>query len=238
MLTAVQQEKCLGNEKNKTKLIELLVETLTARGLEANTATEDVDLLVLLTALTTPDRNAFFMKPGRGNIEDKVYSTRQLQEQPFSGSNLFIRSFTGCDTCAIFNDNKLSILKCFLKMPNETKAMPGIYYDPNSTLDAVAQAGEEMFLTMYQDPPIERDLNNHRYNSFVKSSTKVKANLASLPMTKGAAKQHYFRVYIHMQQWLDNDSLNPTRWGWVRDNGGVLNPVRTTYLIAPYSVLI
>ncbi|KAJ8883313.1 hypothetical protein PR048_015156 [Dryococelus australis] len=92
----------LANEKNKTKLIEILVETLTARGIEAGTTTrdadcsivrcglikvtflssvvvigEDDDLLVLLTALTPPDRNVSFMKPGRGNIENKVYSTRQ-----------------------------------------------------------------------------------------------------------------------------------------------------------------
>ncbi|KAJ8897683.1 hypothetical protein PR048_003033 [Dryococelus australis] len=174
MLATVQQENFLANEKNKTKLIELLVETLTARGIEASTATrdadgsivkcslnkvtshssvvvigEDVDLLILLTALTPPDRNVYFMKPGRGNTEDKVYSTRQLQELPFSGFILFIHSFTGCDTtCAIFNKSLIV-----------DREVPG--------------------------PPSERELNNHRYNSFVKSSTKVKANLASLPPTKG-----------------------------------------------------
>ncbi|KAJ8875737.1 hypothetical protein PR048_023636 [Dryococelus australis] len=149
------------------------------------------------------------MKPGRGNIEDKVYSTRQLQELPFSGAILFIDSFTECDTtCAIFIKNKLSILKCFLKMPNETKAIANIFYDPTSTPDAVAQTGEEMFLTMYQAPSSERDLINHLYNSFVKSSIKVKANLASLPLTQGAAKQHSFRVYLQTQQWLENDSLS------------------------------
>ncbi|KAJ8874571.1 hypothetical protein PR048_025437 [Dryococelus australis] len=124
------------------------------------------------------------MKPGSGNIEDKVYSTRQLQELPFSRSILFIHSFTGWDTtCAIFNKNKLSILKCFLKMPNETNAIADIFYNPTSTPGAVAQAGEEMFITMYQASPSERDLNNHRYNSFMKSSTKVKANLAVLTPT-------------------------------------------------------
>ncbi|KAJ8889350.1 hypothetical protein PR048_008849 [Dryococelus australis] len=198
MLASVQQKDFLANEKNKTKLIELLVETLTARGIEASNATgdtdgsivrcglnkvtshssvvaigEDVDLLVLLIALTPPDRNVYFMKPGRGNIEDKVYYTRQLQDLPFSGSILFIHSFTRYVTTSIAD----------------------IFYDPTSTPDAVAQAGEEMFLNMYQTPPSERDLNNHRYNSFVKSSTKVKANLASLPPTDGAAKQHSFRVY-------------------------------------------
>ncbi|KAJ8890034.1 hypothetical protein PR048_009540 [Dryococelus australis] len=207
-----QQENFLANVMNKTKLIELLVETLTVRGIEASSATgdtddsivrcglnkvtshssvvvigEDVDLLVLLTVLTPPERNVG--KPGRENIEGKVYSTRQLQELPL------------------------------------------VYL-------SLSQAGDEMFLTMYRAPPSERDLNNHRYNSFVKSSTKAIANLASLSPSQGSAKQHSFRVYLPTQQWLDNDSLNPARWGWVRDDGGVLNPVKTTYPIAPDSVLI
>ncbi|KAJ8865980.1 hypothetical protein PR048_033504 [Dryococelus australis] len=234
MLVTAQQS-FLTNEKNNNKLIELSVETLTARGIEVSTATgdidgsivrrglnkvtshssvvvigEDVDLIVLLTALTPPGRKVYFMKPGRGNIEDKVYSTRQLYALPFSGSILFIHSFTG--------------------------SMADIFYDPTSTPDAVAQAQEEMFLTMYQAPPSERDLNNHRCNSFVKSSTKVKANLASLPPIQCAAKQHSLRVYLLTQRWLDDDSLNPAHWGWVRDDGGVLNPVETTYPTAPDSV--
>ncbi|KAJ8868366.1 hypothetical protein PR048_029882 [Dryococelus australis] len=45
-------------------------------------------------------------------------------------------------------------------MQNETKAIVVILYDPTSTPDAVAQAGDEMSLTMCQAPPSERDLNN------------------------------------------------------------------------------
>ncbi|KAJ8878972.1 hypothetical protein PR048_019576 [Dryococelus australis] len=197
MLATVQQENFLANEKNKTKLSELLVETLTSRGIEASTATgdtygstvrsglnkvtshlsvvvigEDVDLLILLTALVPPDRNVHFMKP--------------------------LTSST----------------------------------NPPSTPDAVAQAGEEMFLTMYQTPPSECDLNNHPYNSFVKSSTKVIANLASLPPTKGAAKQHTYRHNNDLTM-----TLNPERCGWVWDNCGVLNPVKTTDPVAPNSTL-
>ncbi|KAJ8868090.1 hypothetical protein PR048_031899 [Dryococelus australis] len=118
------QVNFLANEKNKTKLIELLVEMLNARGTKASTTTgdadgsivrcglnkvtshssvvvigENVDLLVLLTALSPSERN-----------------------------------------------------KCFLKMPNETKAIADNFYDLTSTPDAVAQGGEEMFFTMYQAP--------------------------------------------------------------------------------------
>ncbi|KAJ8883901.1 hypothetical protein PR048_015756 [Dryococelus australis] len=45
------------------------------------------------------------------------------------------------------------------------------------------------------------------------------------------------RLTSHAGDGLNNDSLKPERWGWVRDDGGVLNPVNTTYPIAPDSVL-
>ncbi|KAJ8880631.1 hypothetical protein PR048_017101 [Dryococelus australis] len=180
MLATVQQENSHANEKKKTKLIGLLVETLTARGIEAITATGNADGSIVRCGLNKVTSHSSVVVSG----EDV-----DLLKLPFSGSILPMHSFTGRDTtCAIFNKSKLSILKCFLKLPNETKAIADIVYDPTSTPDAVAQAGEEMFRTMYQAQPNEGDLNNHRYNSFVKYSTKVKANLASLPPTIGAAK--------------------------------------------------
>ncbi|KAJ8883512.1 hypothetical protein PR048_015356 [Dryococelus australis] len=59
-----------------------------------------------------------------------------------------------------------------------------------------------------------------------------------MPQTKGAVKQYSFRVYLQTQQWLDNDFLNPARWGLVRDDGGVLNPIKRIDPIAPDSILI
>lgn len=49
-------------------------------------------LLEMLTcssylALTPPDGNVYIMKTGRGYFDDKQYSTRQLQELPFSRFN-------------------------------------------------------------------------------------------------------------------------------------------------------
>ncbi|KAJ8886949.1 hypothetical protein PR048_013163 [Dryococelus australis] len=221
MLATVQKENFLANEK-KTKPIEFLAETLTARTIEASTAKGDADDSI----------------PGRGNIEDKVYSTRQLQELPFSGSILFVHSFTGRDTiCETFNKSKLSILKCFLKLPNETKAIADIFSDPTSTPDAVAQAGYETFLTLYQARQSECDLNNNRHNCFVKSSTKVKSNLASLPPTKGAAKQHSPECIYRHNNGLTTTLSIQNIGGWARYDGGVLNTAKTTAPIAPDSIL-
>ncbi|KAJ8872237.1 hypothetical protein PR048_025839 [Dryococelus australis] len=192
MLATVQQKDFLANEKNK--MVELLIEMLTARGIGVSTATGDteggivrcdlnkvtshspvvviggdVDLLILLTALIPPDRNVYFMKPERGDI-DKIYSTRQLQELPFSGSIL----------------------------PHQVS---------------------------------EHDLNNHQYNSFVKSFTKV------LHCHRPKVQPSNLSECIYRHNNVLTTTLNPARWGWVRDDGGVLNPIKKMDPIAPDSIL-
>lgn len=56
--------------------------------------------------------------------------------------------------------------------------------------EIIERAGEDMFLLMYQAAHGQKDLNRHRYTCFIKSSTKARGNLASLPPTKGAAEQN------------------------------------------------
>ncbi|KAJ8889438.1 hypothetical protein PR048_008937 [Dryococelus australis] len=157
MLATVQQENFLANEKNKTELIGSLIETLTARGIEASTATGDTDGSIVRCGL------------------NKVTSHSSV--------------------VVIGEDVDLLVLLIALTPPAEIS--PSWSEDVSHNVPV---------------PASERDLNNHRYNSFVKSSTKMKANLASLPPTK-------------------------ERWGWVQYDGGALNPVKTTYPIAPDSVL-
>jgi len=42
---------------------------------------EDIDLLIILTGLAPTTNNIFFMKPGKGTIERRIYSTNSLQSQ-------------------------------------------------------------------------------------------------------------------------------------------------------------
>ncbi|GBN72167.1 hypothetical protein AVEN_131221-1 [Araneus ventricosus] len=72
---------------------------------------------------------------------------------------------------------------------NQIKNISGIFYNPSSILDAISQAGEKMFLAGYKAPTNE---HNHRYAAFLKSSTKIKSDLSSIPPTKGEAEQHLF----------------------------------------------
>ena len=56
-----------------------------------------------------------------------------------------------------------------------------------------------------------------RYYAFThaiaKKSVKDSFNLATLPPTSAAAKQHILRTYLQVQKWIGNE-LEPTDWGW------------------------
>lgn len=261
MTANVQQEHFLANQQNKAKLIHLLVETLMASGVEATVALgdadvpiiqcalnkyagepvvvvgEDTDLLVILVALTPSTSKLFFLKPGRGSADNKLYCSQDIQHLSFSGSLLFIHSFSGCDTTsAIYNRSKATMVKLFQKNPDKCRAIADIFYNPQSTPEGVVQAGEEMFLMVYQALPSEHDLDHHRYRSFVKSTSKVKTNLASLPPTKTSARQHSLRVFHQVQMWLLNP-LPPEEWGWKRGSDGDLIPIKNTAPPTPNEVL-
>ena len=124
-----------------------------------------MDLVVLLIALAPPDSNIYFLKPGRGKVEAKLFSTKQLQELPFSQSILLLHAFSGCDTTsAIYKNGKATMVALFEKQPSQMKDIAEIFYNPSSTPDGVSQAGEKMFLAIYTANANQHDLNNHRYS--------------------------------------------------------------------------
>ena len=262
MNVTIQQEHFLSNEKNKTRLIQLLTEKMVMRGIEARIANgdadsvivrcasekavshqtviiigEDVDLVVLLIALASAENDIYFLKPGKGNVEAKLFSTRKLKELPFSEVILFLHAFSGCDTTsAIYKKSKAIMVNLFKKQSRLIRDIASIFYSSSSTQNEISQAGEKMFLTIYNANANEKDLNNYRYLFFLKSSTKIKADLSSFPPTKGAAEQHSFRVYLQIQQWLDNN-LHPEQWGWTRIEDGSLFPITTNDPVAPEKIL-
>lgn len=64
---------------------------------------------------------------------------------------------------------------------------------------------------------------------------KSKFNLASLPPTKAAARQHSFRTYHQVQQWY-GAKKNPEVWGWKKNKNG-LTPITTLKEPAPKKLL-
>lgn len=60
---------------------------------------EDVDLLVILIARTPSQKHIFFLKPGKGNVDTKIYSsTNSMNHYNFGREHiLFLHAVTGYD---------------------------------------------------------------------------------------------------------------------------------------------
>lgn len=73
---------------------------------------EDVDLLILLTALAPAYSNIYLRKPGRGNTAERLYSAHSLKHKEVAENILFLHAFSGCDaTSALFNQGKKSFVR-------------------------------------------------------------------------------------------------------------------------------
>ncbi|GBN55287.1 hypothetical protein AVEN_220341-1 [Araneus ventricosus] len=73
------------------------------------------------------------------------------------------------------------------------------FITPHSTPDAISRAGEKMFLAIYKAHANEHNLNNNRYAAFLKSSTKIKANLSSISPTDGTASNTRLAMCIYFR---------------------------------------
>ncbi|GBN82116.1 hypothetical protein AVEN_224052-1 [Araneus ventricosus] len=103
MTVTVQQEHFLSNGRNKTRLIQLLRQKMTSKGIETRVAKgdadtyivrcglekvtptvaiigEDVNLIMILIALAPAESDIYFMKHGKGKVEAEIFSTRKLQK--------------------------------------------------------------------------------------------------------------------------------------------------------------
>ncbi|GFW13738.1 uncharacterized protein TNCV_2105621 [Trichonephila clavipes] len=212
----VTQDKFSSNNKNKSRLIEisrikladnnmfacqaesdadkLIVDT--AINLEENNfviVSEDIDVLVILTALVNEDREKYFLKPSKGEVQQKIFSSRRLKETlPKCKEHiLFLHTFTGCDTTsAFFNKGKIKFAKNFEKIHDLHKSAE-VFKNVNEDLNNIFQAGVTCVLDLYGASAKIKDLNTLRYNSFIKATAKnPSVLLSSLPHTIDAAFEH------------------------------------------------
>lgn len=56
-----------------------------------------------------------------------------------------------------------------------------------------------------------------------------------LPPTKAASRQHFYRVYYQVQEWIGN-KLNPLEWGWISKNN-TLVPNTGVLEVAPEFIM-
>ncbi|GBN00462.1 hypothetical protein AVEN_30313-1 [Araneus ventricosus] len=111
---------------------------------------------------------------------------------------------------------KRNIVTLFKNQLIQMKNIADIFYNPSSTPAAVSQAGEKMFLAIYKAPADEHNLNNRRYAAFLTSSTKIRADLFSITLTKGSAEQHAFSnvfLFWHLEWYLYQRCISRRRGG-------------------------
>lgn len=142
-LPTLSHEKFLGNETNKANLLCLLKTALSevdftvdqaesdadavivrcalaaSQSYSVTIIAEDIDILVLLTALGRNQTNVFFLKPSKGRTSEQFYCPSGFKYDDVIAENLlFLHAFSGCDTTsAAYNMGKVKFIKILQKHP-------------------------------------------------------------------------------------------------------------------------
>ena len=201
----IAQEKFLSNNKNKSRFITLLKKKLSDNNISCMQAkgdadrliietaldiqssnvavvSEDIDVLVILTALCPSNKEIYFIKPSKQNVLQKIYSSKSLYNkfpncQPYI---LFLHAFTGCDTTsAFFKRGKKNFAK-ILDNQETIQTAAATFYVEKQNIANILDCGVKCILGLYGAPKSVVDLDSARYHFFTKSSKKNTAiNLAS-----------------------------------------------------------
>lgn len=261
----INQSEFLGNAKNKMGLISLLTVHLQRGGCTVHQALGDADLLIVLTAIDEAEKNVEacvigedtdllvlltvhapsqkrlkMMIPKKGNQQEKVYTISDIQRDIGNMKDVLlpIYAFTGCDTIsAIYKKGKITPYKK-VQTNNALRTKLLVFNNPKADPSAVADAGKHFLLAMFGAKDTE-DLDFFRYQCYLQAIAKQPIHslfkLAALPPTSAASRQHSFRTYHQVQQWL-SEKKNPLEWGW-KKIGEHLRPVTTTHPAAPQELL-
>ena len=262
MPTTTTQTAFLANSKNKQRLIEMVSEKMRMAGIRVIQAEADADTLIVSTALTVAekeevpvvvvgtDTDLLVMLVARASSgtdtymkccsnPEMVFRVSDIQDALGDTRNylLAIHAITGCDTVsAIYRRGKRNPFRMVHKKGKDE--FLGTFANSASTPDEVEKAGEGFILQLYGASKYA-SLNKYRHIAYKRhigrSSLSSSFELASLPPTSAAAKQHSYRTYLTVQEWLGN-KLNPTDWGW-RAQEGTLIPVETESPVAPDTLL-
>ncbi|GBO38818.1 hypothetical protein AVEN_274190-1 [Araneus ventricosus] len=261
MTVPTNQQQFLANTHNKSRFISVLSEKLKAADIFVKQANNDadvliietalekfntnttivvgeyVDLLIIPTARTPTDRIIYFLKPGKAQIETKMYLSQSFTSYPKCQAHiLFLHAITGYDTTsAFFKRGKTKVLK-FFENRHDLIDCAEVFTNIGSSPDIILTNEIRFVLAVYGAPKKIDFIDKYRYLSFVKNTRNNKhVQLSCLPPTSAAAYQHLCPVDYQVQVWLGNE-LDPENWGWVlKDNS--LEPIQTLLLPAPEKLL-
>lgn len=259
----IKKELFLRNKKNKQRFIELLTKKLEGNGVSvsisfenvnitmANIAVQysklhdtvvvgkEVDLIMVLCFYATQDGcSMFYMYEETSRKPLQVFNITEMKNRLGAVKSkhiLFAHAMGGCKTTSqLHNISKMSL---YNKLDNDHFAnLAEIFCSPDSSEEAIINAGNEVFISVYNGKKNE-SLNKLRYRKFLEKNKRGTSTVTckTLPPTEAAAKFHYFRVFYQIQVWLEN-KLNPLNFGWVERNF-FLRPVSTKIPPAPASIL-
>lgn len=166
-----------------------------------------------------------------------MYSAHSLKGGSCIEKNiLFLHAFSGCDTTsALFQQGKLKFLTVLGKNEPLSEVIE-IFKNPTANPDDVGNAGERFLLSLYGcKRNADNTLDNYRYERFLSLIQKSRSNIATMPPTSAAARQHSLRTYYQVQLWYGVQK-NAEEWGWKMTNTG-LTPLTTLKDPAPQALL-
>ena len=260
MTIQTHQQQFLANANNKARFISMLTDKLEAANILVQQASNDADVLIIETALknlstcetvvvgedidlllliarTPSNKVIYFLKPGKSQMETKIYSSQSIIAMPKCQDHiLFLHAVTGCDTTSsFFRKGKTKIFKLFEKRPDLVECAE-VFSKIDSSPDIIIASGIKFILAIYGASQNINSIDSYRYLSFVKNTRKNKSvQLACLPPTSASAHQHVYRVYYQVQVWLGNN-MDPEKWGWtLKEN--CLKPIPTLLPPAPENLL-
>ncbi|CAG9769268.1 unnamed protein product [Ceutorhynchus assimilis] len=145
---------------------------------------------------------------------------------------------SGCDTTSfLLKKSKKQLLSVFNK-DDLLCHKAYLFQDQDALKHDLFEIGFEYILKWYGAKKVQK-LNDCRYIMYTKviSRQKPGANfdLAVLPPTEKAAREHILRVYFQVQEWLGRN-MNSTNCGWKNEKEKSY-PVKTTGDVAPNDIL-
>ena len=111
---------------------------------------------------------------------------------------------------------------------NDLHPLMDVFMRASSSHDDVPSAGERFLLTLNGADKFAT-LNKYRHVAYKRvvasTSLSISFQLSRIRPTSAAARQHPFRVYLQIQEWMGH-ILTPTEWGW-QDHDQTIVPMAT-----------
>ena len=189
----------------------------------------DTDVLVMMVSLLHNSSSEIWMKAGtikkpRNIAIHKISTlTKEIRDNLCS-----FHAITGCDSTSQFSGKgKRSAWKVYAKHPELFSGM-GTKKLSDKTFNDI----ERFVSILYSGDKDVRDINEVRYNLFVKNKS-----IEALPPTRDALQLHAERANFQCYVWKRatypiQDLPDPTKSGWIND-GNVLKPILMTIESVP-----